>query len=59
MCIPEILNKDADGGSAAVEITPLAFCFKAVYIGCQIFIVPLLNLHEMWHVGIYVGIAEF
>ena len=59
MYILETFNRDADNGSVAVEITPLGFCFKSVYIGCQSFIVPLLNFHEMQCVHVYAHTAEF
>ena len=47
VCILNAFNEDTDGGSVAVEIVPFGFCFKSVCIGCQGFIVPLFDFHEM------------
>ena len=59
VCILETVHKNAYGSGVTVEITPHGFCFKIMHIGCQNFIVPLLDFHEMWCVGMYNHITEF
>ena len=59
MGILQSLAKDPDGSGIIYEVASFGFCFKLVNVCCKGFLFSLLDLHEVWGIGMDISIAKF
>ena len=59
MGILQSFDKDSDGRGIICEVASLSLCFKLVDICFKGFPFLLLHLHEVWGIGMDIGIAKF
>ena len=57
MGILQSFDKNPDSSSIICEVVSLGFCFKLVKVCCKGFLFPLLDLHEVWGIGMDINIA--